>query len=349
MSSRSLGLGSKFAAAHALLAGVLLLTVPARAETTLADEAVVAKVGGAPVTAGEVRDVLRGGGGADPAAALDRIVESRLLYAEGVRRGVDRDPAIAARMRTGEEQVLIEQYVLWKYGAELRTAKPLAEIAGHSDQSAAASGGHGSIMATAKRLQTKIERLRAEAGKTEKIVFLADVYQKRNETGKPRGELVVARSGDQPILWAQVEEVTPSVKGLEPPLLGMDAWRFAGGIKTVAGTVALRAEAEKALPSFKAVCDRARDRTARSIVVRRLLELEGARTLGEEQLKSFYTAHPELYPGPAGPQPFAQVREKVAKDAANERQAALRSDLVKRLRGEIRVETEPTALENLGK
>jgi len=345
-------MNSRFADSRSKLALLLgaawLCAWPALAAAGVPDNAVVARVGAATVTAGEVRE-MTGGSAAAAAGALDRIVEGRLLYAEGVRRGIDREPDVAAKVRSFDEQVLIEQYVLWKYAAEVRVDTPLAAIPGHTD-SAQSAGGHGAMLATARRLQLKVDALKRKGVPDESITFLAQVFQSANASGRPRGELVVARVGGLPITWAEVEESTRSVQGLEPPLQGMEALKFVGGIRAVAGLTALRAEAQAALPAFKAAYDLARERNRRSIVVRRLLEFAGpeAERLSEDQLKAYYAAHPERYPGSGSTLPYETVRDRVIRDAESDRLTALRVALIKRLRSENPVVIEQAALESIG-
>lgn len=314
-----------------------------------ADAAVVATVDGAPITAGLVREIMRvtGAGPAGATAALDRAIESQLLYAEGVRRGLREDPAVVAELARDTERLLIEQYALSLHRAELKAKDP-----GAFHSAAKLQGKHGGVMSEAAQLNDKIEAMEKEAYRTSQITMLPAVYQGQNLTPYPRGQLVVARfAGGGEVLWAEVEAIVPGVRGLEPPLQGLDALKFVGGIQKTVARKVLRRDAEAALPGFREEYERSSERLARAAVTRRLLALEvdPKVSLGEADLRAWYDAHPGRYGSGEAPQPFEQARPKVQLDAERDAKTRLRAELAGRLRSAAAVVIDLPLLESLGK
>lgn len=333
--------------AAALLLGLLLAFTGAAGAAPPEDAAVLARVDGAPLTAGAVRGIqlVTGGGPEGARAALDLAIDGQLFYAEALRRGLAEQPDVAGAVAGDSAVLLVEQYVLATRGAELKKAR---EPGIHSSREM--QGTHGGIMSEAAQLKDLVEKLEKEAAGRAGITFLSEAYQKPNESGVPRGQLVVGRVGDEPILWSEVEEVARAIRDLEPPLTGIPAYTFVSGIRRVAGKKQLRREAEAALPSFRAAYDRARERLVKALVTRRLLALEADTpvTLGDAELQAYFDANKGKYATIEGPATLDQVRDKVARDAERDAKAAQRAALAKRLRAGATIEVDQKLLESLG-
>lgn len=341
--------------AAAPLAGMLLLwpTWLLAAEATVlsgppSDAAVVANVDGALVTVAQVREIMRVTGADRQGAtgALDLAIESQLLYAEAMHRNLDEDPEVAASLARDTRTLLVEQYVLSRHRGEITAKDP-----GSFHTGTAMSGKHGGVMSEAAQLGDLVDKLEKEAAERADLVPLPDVYQGQNLLGLPRGQLVVARLGGDVLLWAEVEDAERSVRGLDPPLQGIPALRFVRAIRLAAGKKLLYREAEAALPLFIDDFERARGRLLRTAVTRRLLalELDGRGSLGEEQLRAWYDAHPGRYGSAEGPIAFDKVRGKVALDAERDAMVKARSALAGKLRSAAKIEIDQALLESLGK
>jgi len=313
-----------------------------------ADAAVIASVDGAPLTVGQVREIMRvtGAGSKGAAAALDLAIESQLLYAEAVRRGLGEDPEVAASVARDTKTLLVEQYVLSRHRGEISAKDP-----GSFHTGSQMSGQHGGVMTEAAQLGDLVKKLEKEAGERAELVLLPEVYQGAKPPETPRGQLVVARLNGEGILWAEVEAAERSVQGLDPPLQGLPVLRFVRAIPPLAGKKLLYREAEAALPSFREDFERARARFVRATVTRRLLALEvDARvSLGEEQLRAYYDANPGRYGSADAPLPFEQAKGKVAADAERDAKLKQRAALVGRLRAAAAVSVDQPLLESLGK
>ncbi len=323
-------------------AGVLVTGVPP------ADAAVIASVDGAALIVGQVREIMRvtGAGPKGSVAALDLAIESQLLYAEAVRRGLGLDPEVAAAVARDTKTLLVEQYVLSLHRGEISAKDP-----GSFHTGSQMSGKHGGVMSEAAQLGDLVIKLEKEAGERAELVLLPEVYQGAKPPDTPRGQLVVARLNGEGILWAEVEAAERSVQGLDPPLQGLTAMRFIRAITAFAGKKLLYREAEAALPSFRGDFERTRERLVRTSVTRRLLALEVdvSASLGEEQLRAYYGANPGRYGSADAPLPFDKARGKVKADAERDAKLKQRAALVGRLRAAAKVSVDQPLLESLGK
>eukprot|EP01037_Dinobryon_pediforme_P028534 gene28534-31853_t len=104
----------------ALVVASLSLAVP-----TLAEDKVVAKVDGAPVTDKDLSTLMTNLGqqlaqvpeGARKRAALDRLIDMRILAAAADKEGLGKSPEFQARLDTIRQQLLITEFVKTKVEA----------------------------------------------------------------------------------------------------------------------------------------------------------------------------------------------------------------------------------------
>ncbi len=109
-----------------MLTGLALVVASlSLAGPTLAEDKVVAKVDGAPVTDKDLATLMTNLGqqlaqvpeGARKRAALDRLIDMRILAAEADKEGLGKSPEFQARLDTIRQQLLITEFVKTKVEA----------------------------------------------------------------------------------------------------------------------------------------------------------------------------------------------------------------------------------------
>jgi peptidyl-prolyl cis-trans isomerase C len=116
-----------FSSSRVVVGLALVAAAMSFAAPSFADDKVIATVNGQPVTDKDLQTLIASLGqqlqqvpeAARPRAALDRLIDMRILSAEAAKDGLDKSPEFQARLATIRQQLLITQFVKDKVEASI--------------------------------------------------------------------------------------------------------------------------------------------------------------------------------------------------------------------------------------